>query len=64
MQQATSQIHLVEYDDPFDPIGGPPLEVIEDRDPIFEAFGDYDAFGPFAWREADYLSLDEDSDDD
>lgn len=56
-------------EDPNGPFGtGPALpdpEPLYDRlyDPIFEQFGDYDAFGPFAWREIDYTS-DLDADDD
>ncbi len=39
-------------DDPFGPFGTGPA--VPDPDPIYEQFGDYDLFGPFASREADY----------
>lgn len=43
-------------DDPMGPFGmGPAIE-----DPIYEAFGDYDLFGPFAWRDIDYLTEEDD----
>ena len=47
-------------EDPNGPFGTgtalPDPEPLYDRlyDPIFEQFGDYDAFGPFAWRGIDY----------
>lgn len=42
-----------------DPFGVGPA--IEDPDPlytdeIYEQFGDYDLFGPFAWRAIDYYT--------
>jgi len=59
-----SEIHFhdefaapVDDEDPLGPFGtGPAIDDSDPLyDPIYEQFGDYDLFGPFASREADYF---------
>jgi hypothetical protein len=65
VKEVTVMKEVVFHDeDPNGPFGTGPAAPEPYVDPIFEQFGDYDAFGPFAWREIDYTFDVLDADDD